>query len=379
MSQPAISQFDHFIPLTTRQLIVALRQSGLAAAHMDVIHKLRQILSFEYDLKLRALKKLYLPFNPDAEHPQTLPPTLEPTRCLDAIQQLLIDANYNELDQQQLEYAMQKTSPYGLEIHIDFSAFSDIRLFYQGKSRQQIRVRDWKKAFIGHKTVELIRYHRLFLLLRYRDTSEHPGLELRLFKDILRPDLEMLFPECRIRMKVFDKIKLAITGGGGTAGGVFATVGKISAAVSPWAIFIAIGGFALLLWRQISKVFTLKTRYMATLARNLYFHTLDNNAGALSYLSDLARQQEIREIILAYAMINLYSLQDARQLDTACEQWLQKNFDRHTDFDIDDAIKKLKQFDLLESDSPMKTRNPKQISQQLEQRWRRFIEKEPSD
>ncbi len=381
---PPVAQFDHFIPLTTRQLTVALRQSGLSPQHMEVIHKLQQVLSFEYDQKLRALKKLYHPFNPDLDEPIAAIPehrrVVTSTRCIDAIKRLLLQANYNELNQQQIEYALQKTSPYGLEIHIDFSAFADIGLFYQGKSRQQIQLRDWKTLFIKKKSVEIIRYRRLFLMLRYHDSDQNPGIQLKLFKDILRPDLEMLFPECQIRMKVFDKIKLAITGGGGTAGGLFATIGKISAAISPWTIAIAIGGFALLLWRQVSKIFVQKTRYMATLARNLYFHTLDNNAGAISYLNDLARQQEIREIMLSYAMLNLKPLQSIQQLDNACEQWLQQNFGRQMDFDINDAIAKMRRFQLLQEDAEtLACYPPLQISQSLDQRWRSFIESDISD
>jgi hypothetical protein len=379
-STTAVEQFDHFIALNTQQLTVALRQSGLTAAHMDIIHKLHQILSFEYYQKLRVLKKLYLPFDPDQELVAKLAQTPEPKHCIDAIRQLLEKANYSELKQQQIEFALQKSSPYGLEIHIDFSAFAEVSLFYQGKSRQQLLVRDWKKLWIGKKTIELIRYRRLFLLLRYRDTQAHPGIQLKLFKDILRPDLEMLFPECTICLKLFDKIKLAITGGGGTAGGLFATIGKISAAISPWTIAVAIGGFALLLWRQVSKIFIQKTRYMATLARNLYFHNLDNNAGALNFLIDLARQQEIREITLAYAMINLKPLGDSQQLDNACEQWLMKNFNRQTDFDINDAIDKLQRYGLLDEQSTNLTcKDPRVIAKALDQRWQKFIERDVSD
>ncbi len=375
-----VEQFDHFIPLSTQQLTVALRQSGLGAAQMDVVHKLHQILSFEFYLKLRTLKKLYLHFDPDQEVGETLQHPASSKRCIDAIRQLLEQANYSELNQQQIEYALQKTSPYGLEIHVDLSAFADVSLFYQGKSRQTITVRDWKKLFIGKKQVELIRYRRLFLLLRYHDSAAYPGIQLKLFKDILRPDLEMLFPECKIKMKVFDKIKLAITGGGGTLGGLFATISKITAAINPWTIAVAIGGFALLLWRQVSKIFIQKTRYMATLARNLYFHNLDNNAGALNYLIDLARQQEIRELTLAYAMINLKPLKNAQQLDSACEQWLMENFNRSTDFDIEDAIDKLRRFDLLnEASENLSCKDPQAIARQLDARWLRFMQRDASD
>ena len=369
----SIQQFDHFIPASTSSLIHKLQESGLSEQQLTVIHQLKQILSFQFYQKLVQLKKLYQPFNPDRELiPEDASTDAE--TCINALKQVLIAANYTELNREQIEYALQKTSPYGLEIHIDFDHFENVLLFYRGKSQSSIEVRDWKKLYLKKKTVTLINYQRLFLLLRYKNQQHKPGIHLKLFRDILRPDLEMLFPESKIRMKLFDKIKLGVTGGGGTVGGLFATIGKITAAINPWTIVIAAVGFAMLIWRQVSKVFIQRTRYMATLAQNLYFHNLDNNAGAISYLIDLARQEEIKESILAYALINLKSVDNSEQLDSACEHWFNEQYDRMIDFDVKDALEKLQRLGLLNpAQKKLSCRTPAEIIPELNLLWNSYI------
>jgi hypothetical protein len=374
----SVAEFDHFIPVSTATLLEHIGQMPLSAQQLNVIQLLRQILAYRFHRKLVKLKKAYQPFNPDRELLLDGKQPTDATPCIEQVRQLLIAANYQELNQQQIQYALQKTSPYGLEIRIDFDAFSDVLLFYRGKQQNTVQLRDWKTLFLKKKSVHIIRYQRLFLLLGYSD-PEKPGIYLKLFKDILRPDLEMLFPECKVRMKAWDKIKLAVTGGGGTAGGLFATIGKITAAVSPWTILIAVGGFAMLIWRQVSKIFIQKTRYMATLAQNLYFHNLDNNAGAITYLVDLARQEEIKEAILAYALLNSQAIDDQQQLDDACEQWFLQHFDTQIDFDVSDALDKLHEIGLIQKESDsLRCEDPEQSIHKLEQLWLSYLELDPA-
>jgi hypothetical protein len=373
----SIAQYDHFIPVSTQQLVQKISTLGLHQKQMDVILQLQQILSFEFYLKLQQLKQDYQPFNPDGEFPPADTSTADSNSSIEAIRKLLVNANFTELDQQQIEYALEKISPYGLKIEINFDAFERVALFYRGKSSKTFELRDWKKLYLKKKSISMISYHRLFLLIQYREQEQKPGIHLKLFKEILRPDLEMLFPESRVRMKVFDKMKLILTGGGGTAGGLFATIGKLSAAVTPWTIAIALGGFAMLLWRQISKVFIQRTQYMMTLAQNLYFHNMDNNLGAITYLIDLARQEEIKETILAYALLCQGPVESSAQLDNQCEQWFLEQFDIQIDFDVSDAINKLQRFDLLQSDNKLLSCRPAaESAQQLHQRWIDFINPE---
>jgi hypothetical protein len=373
-----VAQFDHFIPVSTAELVRRLQTVGdgaLGKQQIEIIDLLRQILSYQFNLRLNDLRKLYLPFNPDNELIPAPDQVRDIEACMQALRGLLSAANYTELDQQQIQYALEKTSPYGLQIHIDFDEFEHAALFYRGKSQGSVEVRDWKRLLLKKKTVRLINYQRLLLVLRFKPGKGEPGLHLKLFKNIPRPDLEMLFPNSRVRMKAFDKLKIAITGGGGTVGGLFATVGKISAAISPWTIIIALGGFGALLWRQVSKVLVQKTRYMATLAQNLYFHNLDNNAGAITYLVDMARQEEIKEAIMAYALLCVHQPTTAEQLDDICEQWFSENFAQPIDFDIEDALGKLERFGLIaEHAGKLVCIDTDACVQQLRQTWLTFIE-----
>ena len=375
VEQKNIAQFDHFIPVSTASLMTALIKAGLSAGQIRVMHKIRRLITLQYSERLIKLKRIYQPFNPDRE---LLTEDAESNQSADTIlqiKQLLHEANYTELTRQQIEYALEQTSPYGLDVKIDFDQFADVSLFYRAKSQRTVKVRDWKTLFIKKRNVNLIAYQRICLLLHYPETHHKSGIHIKLFKDILRPDLEMLFPECKIRMKTIDKIKLAITGGGGTAGGLVATIGKLTAAVSPLAIIMAVAGFAALLWRQINKVFVQRTRYMASLAQNLYFNNLDNNMGAITYLIDQARQEEIKETLLAYGLINLQKINNSMELDSACEAWLMEQFDCAIDFDIEDGLRKLGDYNLIKQQKePLSCQSAETLCDILDRQWQDYME-----
>ncbi len=373
--QKNIAQFDHFIPVSTASLMAALIKAGLSTGQIRVMHKIRRLITLQYSERLIKLKRIYQPFNPDRELLAEDAVSNQSADAILQIKQLLQEANYTELTREQIEYALEQTSPYGLDVKIDFDQFADVSLFYRAKSQRTVKVRDWKTLFIKKRNVNLIAYRRICLLLHYSETHRKSGIHIKLFKDILRPDLEMLFPECKVRMKTTDKLKLAITGGGGTAGGLVATVGKLTAAVSPLAIAMAVAGFVALLWRQINKVFVQRTRYMASLAQNLYFNNLDNNMGAITYLIDQARQEEIKETLLAYGLINLQKINNSMELDSACEAWLMERFDCAIDFDIEDGLKKLVDYNLIKQlKDPLSCRSAETLCEVLDRQWQDYME-----
>ncbi|MBW9258740.1 MAG: DUF3754 domain-containing protein [Candidatus Thiodiazotropha sp. (ex. Lucinisca nassula)] len=138
---------------------------------------------------------------------------------------------------------------------------------------------------------------------------------------------------------------------------------------------MAVAGFAALLWRQINKVFVQRTRYMASLAQNLYFNNLDNNMGAITYLVDQARQEEIKETLLAYGLINLQKLNNSMELDSACEAWLMEQFDCTIDFDIEDGLKKLVEYKLIEQQNePLSCRSAGVLCDLLDRQWQEYME-----
>lgn len=118
----------------------------------------------------------------------------------------------------------------------------------------------------------------------------------------------MLFPNTRISFRPFDKLKLCVTAGGGTAAGVAGTATKILAATNPFALAIALAGLSAVIFRQVMGFFNTRNRYMMMLAQNLYFCSLANNRGALTLIVDSAEEEDVKEDMLPYAFTRALSL-----------------------------------------------------------------------
>lgn len=346
---------------------------------------------FHHDLQ--DLKHLYQPFNPDAD---TL--TL---REFDAagyarveadfitkMEPLLNCANYEQLTESQLTAAMNQKSPYGVEVSVDYDDFDQMILFYRGEAHRHDHRRRWQSLYLKKESTRVDIYRRLFLLLKPKTVQErakemvakeggdpekmikklrkrNPMLAdgtadqriyIKLFKDIPHADLEMLFPNSEVRISLPDKIKLGVTGGGGTIGGIVTLIGKLGAAIDPISFLIAFGGFGGVLWRQIKNIFTQRTQYMAALAKNLYFYNLDNNAGVLTYLIDMAEAEESKEALLTYLFLLAHDAPlDRETLDRKIEDFILEVFAFSMDIEIDDGVGKLLELGLVSEENGLLT------------------------
>ncbi len=124
--------------------------------------------------------------------------------------------------------------------------------------------------------------------------------------------------------------------------------------IDPLSLIIAVGTFGGVLWRQIKNIFTHRTHYMAKLAKNLYFYNLDNNAGVLTYMIDMAEAEESKEALLAYLFLlsNAHGL-SRDQLDKQIENYILENYKVPMDFEVDDGITKLLKLGLIEESEGM--------------------------
>ena len=133
-------------------------------------------------------------------------------------------------------------------------------IYYRGATTITERRRDVRKAYMGWKEVQVPVFQRLFLLfklkpfdVRVREVMQEKKIDrkeaekivrhlrgllpatvtsdyvyIKLFKNMPRSDVEMIFPNTKVRFRLFDKIKFGVTAGGGLGMGVFGTVGKIA-------------------------------------------------------------------------------------------------------------------------------------------------------
>jgi hypothetical protein len=161
----------------------------------------------------------------------------------------------------------------------------------------------------------------------------------------------MLFPNTKVRMTLFDKVKLGVVGGGGTIGGGTTLIAKLgAAAIDPISAMMAIGAFGGILWRQVKEVFSRRTHYLAKLSQKLYFHNLDNNAGALKYMLSMAQDEESKEALLVYIFLYHYGGMRIDELDIAIENYVQTTYGIVMDFEVNDGIDKLQKLTLIIED-----------------------------
>jgi len=390
--QTPTDPLERFIPISRHEIQDDLSQaphwnSAEQRLFTDFCQLLTATYHFQFHQLIEQLKSNYQPFNPDTDivtKRHYLPAELEQKQAkfIALMEKLLNDANYEKFTTAMINEAIQDGGHHGLAVYIDLDDYAEMLAFYRGSATQVLHKRTWRTLFLWAQTFHIPVYKRVIAVLKFKPeaerihelmtTANHTEKQaqsivwksranlpsdivdnqifLKLFKDVPRSDIEVLFPNQQIRLKLFDKIRLIITGGGGTVGGIFITISKVAAAaLNPWAIAVAFAGLAAIIFRQVMGIFNLRTKYMMRLSRNLYFHNLDNNLGVVGHLVDAAEEEECKEAILAYYFLHSYRDIDYTQLqlDQAIETHLREKYGVRIDFEVADGLRKLRELGLL--------------------------------
>jgi hypothetical protein len=110
---------------------------------------------------------------------------------------------------------------------------------------------------------------------------------------------------------------------------------------------VALGVLGMYLFRQYSNYISKKIKFAKMLSDSLYFKNLGNNSGVFPLLVDTSEDEEIKETILAYSFLNKSSIPlTSTELDAQIEAWFQEKFQLNINFDIEDALYKLKKIGL---------------------------------
>jgi hypothetical protein len=342
------NKLERFIPITLIELQEEVTKLQIIDENLlvEFTNKLRSYYHTQFYGDLLKLKTNYHPFNPDRDtitlksfSKEEL--ILKEKRLLDDIVPLLNSANYEQLTQDSINKAIKETSPYGVDVSVNFEEFDNLHLFFRGSAIREEKQRTINSFYLKKELVKTKIYRRLFLFFKQQVKGKEL-IYLKLFKDIPQSDLEMLFPNIKVKISLLDKIKLIITGGGGTIAGTVTLLSKMAVSLEPIALLTALGGFLAILGRQITSIFTHRTKYMAKLTKNLYFYNLDNNAGAISHILDTAEDEEVKEVFLAYLFI-LYAEKSLtkKELDHSIEEFIYNTFSIPMNFEIEDALDKL--------------------------------------
>jgi hypothetical protein len=380
---------DQFIPVRKTDILNALIDHGrLRDGEADKFRLLARLLGaiyhYEYFDQLETLRNDYYYFNPDLPHDMQVDPQMlaqAHDELVETLLGVLRKADFVEVMRDDIERAHRERHVLKVELAIEAEDYREVRFFRRGHHRAMVEVGEW--LGLRKRQVEVDVDDHLVLMVMIKPESEikskrlkrhlaksrlRPGtILIKYFRDIARSDLNMLFPNVRVVMSLFDKLALGLPA---IAGGIpiilhllptisvlFLVIGvylgfagavqdddlkKAFAAVSG---LVALGGFVMRQWLKYQRQ---SLRYHKEISDNVYFRNINNNAGVFDYIIGSAEEQECKEAFLAYYFL---STADApltqAELESHIEDWLKSTFQVEVEFEVAEALAKLERLKLL--------------------------------
>jgi len=343
--------------------------------------------------EIRQLKETYSAFDPDPDPSPLVPLTEEQRaaqleRLFETFIHLMGRANYVRLTRDEIEQTMRGATEWGVDMDVAWDAFEKVEVFYRGRGTGKRVSWSWRH-FFRKKEVSIATFARVAVIFKQRahkrlgDDADTRSVYLKLFKDMPQIDIEMLLPGGRIRMPRLERLKL----GGSITSSIAYVAWKLStfpllsllgglATSTLWALYAPIAlvlGYGYKTWYsfQVSR-----QTYTLQLTQSLYYQNLDNNGGVMFRLLDEAEEEETREVLLAYFYLWRNGGETgwtAEELDDFIELALEKRIGVQVDFEIDDAMNKLKRVGLVTEENGRFRAIPMDAAQtRLDHLWDRY-------
>jgi len=354
-----------FIPVSTCDLARALQRDaaefGMSREEMAaVLHAAEEAIAAEIRPLERSTADEYAAFNPDRD---TVPLCVLPRDQLDhqyasleeRVVYLFDKANFERLDDVEIAAAIREAKSHGLRIRIRAERVERLLMWVRGHGFIYKRVPHWSAPFRG-RNVRFAVFQRLGVLARLKDD---PHVHLRLFRDVPVADVESLLPHAEVGMSWLDRGKVIAGGAGALATLVIKLLqGALTLALLSKLVWVAAMAFGMMAGRTFLGYRRNKSLRDAQRTRHLYYQTLANNGGVLSWLVDMIGQEEEKEAILGYAASKLQTPDEPptpvrpAMLAERAQSYLHAHFGVAVRFDAADAIETMERFGLLQRDAP---------------------------
>lgn len=397
---------DHFLPFRKHDILRLVHEDAPGgAAFSQTVTLLDLLLRQEFQDRLERLKDLYHGMDPNADTKPLPgdPAKADPAAFSQELQDLLKRANYQVLSDAELQEAFTTESLFKVKLHTQLDDFREMTIFTRSKRRRQETIKTW----FGFKSrvLDVDFFERVLLFVRFQERTHFtdkrlkkipfvPGTtQLKLFANVPAADLEMLFPNSEVRMKTLDQLMIGVP----ALIGVVTMSAKILAVLYfLWAGLRWVGaetglhhdqvdiaklwaeaglvlgaGVAIYLFigRQMMRYRFKKIQFLQSLADNLYYRNLDNNAGAFHRVLDDAQEEDVKEAVLAYRFL-VQAPATAEELDATVEAWFKTRLGTTLDFEVEDGLAKLERFGLATCDGTRWTAVPPvDAAKALHERW----------
>ncbi|MEL6984499.1 MAG: TMEM143 family protein, partial [Actinomycetota bacterium] len=325
---------------------------------------------------------------------------------------LLDGANYVPVTMAELDDALSRESLIPLRLDVDLTDYDEVLIYRRGSHQSTVTVPKLRGLRQEEKTItvdeRVVVHTRVKPAAWFEEQGIDPGdrnlvpghVSLKQFQNVPRADIEMLLPSTRVRFRPIDTILVGVpalvSGVAVLTTKLLPTIGLIALLIgaglgfrdeSPeldqTALVILLGGALTLggfLFRQWTKLKNRRVNYLKTLSENLYFRTLADGPGVLHTLLATAEQQEVIEVLLAYRFLLAEpGGRTAAQLDTAVEAWLHQACQQEIDFEVDDAVGKLRRLEVVEGSEQLRPVPLATALQDLDRRWDDLFRHQPDD
>jgi len=317
-------------------------------------------------------------------------------RLLAQVRHALSRANYDEEDEGILRTALSTQSLVELKTHLDRSTWRRSLICTRGRSETTIEVRRWFGLRRRQISCTLIR--TLFVYIEHakherRETQKGlapPRFYVRLFENIPVADIDMVMPDCQVRMSWFDRAVMFVPA-------IFAVIGISAVLKASWnalllhtrhiagidpvaptvpggALAVIGGGLVALAvwgWTQFGRWQRMHLRYLKILS-DIVMHCLcDRDIGAVNQVLDEAGEEETKEALLALHSLRTDGPCSRDALDERIERWLRTTFAVDIDFEVHDALAKLVRLGLVERTGDTYTAaDPSSALARMRQHWK---------
>jgi hypothetical protein len=369
---------EHYIPfdkefLLEQQLVEYAEDEKEVEDFKKLFDIIEHYFHYEAFNLIRNLKQNYAAFDPDL-NPKDRAAYIGKSNFTvfkETLLKVLDRGNYSRVNQKTLDNAFKDSDLIGLKLAIDLDAYKEYEIYVRGQHKTTEKV---TKFFFWKKEVAIEYYDRVMIYLNYHDANYYskkktsldkmlidPGsIVLKIFKRVPKNDLETIFPNAVPMMSKTDKLLLWVPG---LVGGV----SLLSAKVIPALIkmqeayqsgetidllnsktslnqgLIALGILGAYLFRQYNNFVNKKIKYSKMLSDSLYFKNLGNNSGAFYSLLNSSEEEVLKETILAYSFLNRSKTPLTElELDHQIESWFKTKHNTDLDFDVKEALQKLK-------------------------------------
>lgn len=372
------SRRDTFVPLHTTDLVEFLSQHPKLdrsdrSAFKHLASLILALLHHVYRQRHEQMTYLYAPLDPDRDTLLMSLPLAEPRErlcddMLSRFKDVLRRANYHRLSREEIQQAMDAASRWGVRMRVDFNSLKLIEVYARGNVITQKSFRSWRHAF-RLRTADIHLYQRLVVIFRTNPEGRDGRFDwrrmyLRMFKNIPQQDVDMVLPATRIKLNWLDHSTIVLPS-------LYALVSTLWKSMR-LAVLLTLAGLlktaALIVVVLAALVYGLKSmftstintrrRYHLNVAQNLYYQSLDNNAGAMLRLLEEGEQQEACEAVLSYFAAAILLQDSAKPLqpvtleamDKICEELILEATGIHVDFDVQGAAKDLVELGLLKAE-----------------------------